>query len=110
MTTQIVSLIWRTLYRSLDHKGLGSCCISLVTLVVSHRATDHTVRVQRLHSCLPLVPCYRRCYQISEVRSNEKCIHLSEDDEEGWVDTHHGMSELGGPGVSCDCHMTHSAL
>lgn len=59
---------------------------------------------------LSAVPCYRRCHQISEVRSNEKCIHLSEDDEEGWVDTHHGMSERVGSRMSCDCHVTHDTL
>ena len=38
------------------------------------------------------VPCYRRCRQMSVIPENEKVIKLDQDDE-GWVDTHHGISE-----------------
>lgn len=40
-----------------------------------------------------LVPCYRRCHQMSVIPENEKVIRLDEDDEEGWVDTHHGVGK-----------------
>ena len=38
------------------------------------------------------VPCYRRCRQMSVIPENEKVIKFNQDDE-GWVDTHHGISE-----------------
>ncbi len=39
------------------------------------------------------VPCYRRCNQMKVIPENEKVIRLDGDDDEGWVDTHHGVSE-----------------
>ena len=42
------------------------------------------------------VPCFKRCKQImSDVASGttDHMIKLSEDDEEGWVDTHHGIQD-----------------
>ena len=38
------------------------------------------------------VPCYRRCRQMAVIPESEKVIKLDQDDE-GWVDTHHGISE-----------------
>lgn len=38
-----------------------------------------------------LVPCYRRCHQMEMLPENEKVIKLTDDDE-GWVDTHHGVA------------------
>ena len=38
-----------------------------------------------------LVPCYRRCHQMEVLPENEKVIKLTDDDE-GWVDTHHGVA------------------
>lgn len=38
------------------------------------------------------VPCYRRCHQMSVIPENEKVIKLDKDDDEGWVDTHHGVA------------------
>ncbi|XP_041971068.1 ubiquitin-like-conjugating enzyme ATG3 [Aricia agestis] len=35
------------------------------------------------------VPCYRRCKQIEYCEDNEKVIEDENDDEGGWVDTHH---------------------
>lgn len=34
------------------------------------------------------VPCYRRCKDIEYCNSDEKVV-MTENDEEGWVDTHH---------------------
>lgn len=34
------------------------------------------------------VPCYKRCKDIEQCNSDEKVI-MTENDEEGWVDTHH---------------------
>ena len=39
------------------------------------------------------VPCYRRCHQMAVLPENEKVIKLDQTDEEGWVDTHHGLGE-----------------
>ena len=42
------------------------------------------------------VPCFKRCKQImSEVSSgsSDHMIKLTDDDDEGWVDTHHGLQE-----------------
>ena len=49
----------------------------------------HTCTISFFH----LVPCYRRCSQMSVAPENEKVIKLNQDDddEEGWVDTHHGI-------------------
>jgi len=41
------------------------------------------------------VPCYRRCHQMAVLPENEKVIKLDQTDEEGWVDTHHGLGETG---------------
>jgi hypothetical protein len=38
------------------------------------------------------VPCYRRANQIQDVRTNEQLLKLTDDDD-GWIDTHHDMSE-----------------
>lgn len=39
------------------------------------------------------VPCYRRCNQMKVIPENEKVINMDgEDDDEGWVDTHHGVA------------------
>ena len=47
---------------------------------------------------VPAVPCYRRCHQMSVLPENEKIIKLDQGDEEGWVDTHHGIGEGEGGG------------
>ena len=44
---------------------------------------------------VPAVPCYRRCHQMEVLPENEKIIKLDQGDEEGWVDTHHGIGEVG---------------
>lgn len=44
------------------------------------------------HSTCP-VPCYRRCSQMAVIPENEKIIKLDDDDDEGWVDTHHGVGK-----------------
>ena len=44
---------------------------------------------------VPAVPCYRRCHQMAVLPENEKIIKLDQGDEEGWVDTHHGIGEGG---------------
>ena len=46
-----------------------------------------------------LVPCYRRCSQVQDIRTNEKLLKLSDDDD-GWIDTHHDMSECMGIVIS----------
>ncbi|XP_064394311.1 ubiquitin-like-conjugating enzyme ATG3 [Halichondria panicea] len=40
------------------------------------------------------VPCYRRCSQMRVIPENEKLIQLegNDDEDEGWVDTHHGVT------------------
>ena len=43
---------------------------------------------------VPAVPCYRRCHQMEVLPENEKIIKVDQGDEEGWVDTHHGIGEV----------------
>lgn len=37
------------------------------------------------------VPCYKRCSEMEVVGGKEAIVKVSQDDEEGWVDTHHGL-------------------
>lgn len=37
------------------------------------------------------VPCYRRCHQMAVLPENERIVRLDASDEEGWIDTHHGV-------------------
>ena len=42
------------------------------------------------------VPCFKRCKQIMSDFSSGKGDHmikLTDDDDEGWVDTHHGLQD-----------------
>ncbi len=43
---------------------------------------------------LYVVPCYRRCHQMAVIPENEKVIRVDQNDEEGWVDTHHGVGKV----------------
>ena len=47
------------------------------------------------HMLCVSVPSYRRCHQMAVLPENEKVIKLQDGDadEEGWVDTHHGLGE-----------------
>lgn len=52
------------------------------------------------------VPCYRRCKQIEYCEDNEKVIEDEQDEEGGWVDTHHYESP-GSPNIEEKvCEMT----
>ena len=64
-------------------------CMHVCLLTVATTSRLRGILQQLL--LLVLVPCYRRCHQMEVLPENEKVIKLTDDDE-GWVDTHHGVA------------------
>ena len=64
-------------------------CMHVCLLTVASTSRLRDILQQLL--LLVLVPCYRRCHQMEVLPENEKVIKLTDDDE-GWVDTHHGVA------------------
>ena len=58
------------------------------TIPHAYHILHNTTNCTHIHT----VPCYRRCHQMNVTSDNEKIIKFDNQDEEGWVDTHHGGS------------------